>query len=339
MDKTLVVVLGAGASYDVIPVIHRRNTVKSSSYAPPLTRDLFNINAEVQKDILSGYPAAQAAASNLRVEVGKKRDIEEILREMKGSPETRIQEQMKEIPLYLQELFAQISDLYTDEPVNYNILLNKTLVSSISHTMFVTINYDLLLEKALRSEHTSFNSIGDYVPKNKNWSLIKLHGSVNWGKKLLVTPNKSGTLSGLLDNIHQIDIENDLDGEIVVDSTYLTRQNITNPMYPALSVPVDKEYKLNCPEEHIHHLQTFLPKCKNYLIIGVSGKDEDLLGFLEGDVKNVGSVGIVGTENVAEAKEKILDSVPQFRGNVRTYTSGFSDFIANNIDSFLSQMS
>lgn len=339
MDKTLAIILGAGASYDVIPSTHRAKTVKDPRFSPPLTRDLFNINADVQKDILSRYPAAQSAASNLRVEIGKKKDIEEILRNMRDSSETRIKKQMKEIPLYLQELFAQISDRYTNEPVNYNILLDKTLVSSISHTMFVTLNYDLLLEKALRNEGVSFKAIGDYIPKNKNWSLIKLHGSVNWGKKLLVTPNKSHTLNGLLDNIHQIDMENDLDGEIIIDTTYLSRQNIADLMYPALSVPVDNGYKLNCPSEHIRHLQLFLPKCKNYLIIGVSGKDEDLLGFLGRGVKDVGSVGIVGTENVEEAKEKILDSVPQFQDNVRPYTSGFSDFIANNLDSFLSQMS
>jgi len=337
MGKTLTVILGAGASYDVIPSVHRGNTVKSSSYAPPLTRGLFEIDANVQKDILSRYPAAQSAASYLRVEIAKGRDIEEILREMRDSPERRIQEQMKEIPLYLQELFGRISENYTDEPVNYNILLDKTLISSMEHIMFITLNYDLLLEKALKMEGVVFNNVSDYIPSGRSWSLIKLHGSVNWGRKLLNTPNKGNDLSGLLDNIHQINIEEDLDGEITLDYSYLNRPHTSNHMYPALSVPVDGDYKLNCPSKHIEHLQLFLMECRNFLIIGVSGKDQDLLSLLAG-VNNVNSVGIVGASSVSDIEEKILKSVGQFQGKVRTYNKGFSDFITNDLDSFLSHL-
>src|SRR6266704_1740879 len=47
----------------------------------------------------------------------------------------------------------------------------------------ITFNYDLMLDDALRSVGIRINSMDDYVA-NKTYKLIKIHGSVGWGREI-----------------------------------------------------------------------------------------------------------------------------------------------------------
>jgi hypothetical protein len=47
----------------------------------------------------------------------------------------------------------------------------------------VTFNYDTMLEAALPTVGLNIRSIGDYVAGTKH-KVIKLHGSVNWGREV-----------------------------------------------------------------------------------------------------------------------------------------------------------
>jgi hypothetical protein len=61
--------------------------------------------------------------------------------------------------------------------VRYDRLIERLL--RLPYVFFVTLNYDVLLDRRLSAYHPLL-SFDEYVTRDKNWSLIKLHGSVNW---------------------------------------------------------------------------------------------------------------------------------------------------------------
>jgi hypothetical protein len=50
----------------------------------------------------------------------------------------------------------------------------------LPYVCFVTLNYDVMLDRRLQGHHPLLSTFDDYISKDKNWSLVKLHGSVNW---------------------------------------------------------------------------------------------------------------------------------------------------------------
>ena len=69
MTKKLAVILGAGASHDLIPE-ENENMILSNLYAPSVTDDLFSMHRGIE-DILTKYPLAQAAIGDLRSRIGR----------------------------------------------------------------------------------------------------------------------------------------------------------------------------------------------------------------------------------------------------------------------------
>lgn len=340
INNAVVVITGAGASYDLIPP-HQINVVKDLHFKPPLTQSLFNMPSEFEP-LLELYPQAYSAIGAFRYAIYRgQKSVETLLKELKDSEEETKISQFKQLPLYFQSLFTRISDGYCRMPVNYTTLITETLRKKVDAVAYVTLNYDLFLEKALKAlTGFAFNGINQYIPENRKWMLIKLHGSANWGRKLKKILNPGEQIDALLDCIDRSDLENDLESEIEVNPFEWNQGGTSiNKYYPALTVPVDNKYEFNCPQEHIEKLKSLLKICKKFLIIGVSGKDKDLLELLSQNVGEVNKVTIVGGETVDGDKTRFKEGVPQFNkpavGWV-SYNKGFSEFIkADGIESFL----
>ena len=67
----------------------------------------------------------------------------------------------------------------------YDTLVSTLLGSKFDQVLFLALNYDLLLERAITSyDDVPFDHLDSYLPRKKKWSLIKPHGSVNWGRQL-----------------------------------------------------------------------------------------------------------------------------------------------------------
>lgn len=107
---------------------------------------------------------------------------------MADSQEMNIRRQFVQIPVYLRNLFREIGlpvGRYTSQPVNYNHLLNRILVSDFEQVALVTTNYDMFLERALTSvTDVEFSDLKAYVT-DPQWALVKLHGSVRWVRRIL----------------------------------------------------------------------------------------------------------------------------------------------------------
>src|SRR5262249_41653799 len=118
--------------------------------------------------------------------------LEAYLREnILGSPLAYDRRRYLSIPLYLQHVLWEVSAHFTEHPVNYDRLVNAALRAG-EQFVFITLNYDTLLDSRLEMETgQSITELQHYLNRDGQWSLIKLHGSVDWMKEVL-TP-LSGT--------------------------------------------------------------------------------------------------------------------------------------------------
>ena len=345
MGKQLTVIVGAGASYDLIPglggtSLETANATVNPDYQPPMAADLFNYRRTFQ-GILENYPRARSLATTIGIRVTRGEGLEAVLRSLRDSTEENIVRQFRQIPLFLQELFGDISDYHTSEPVNYTRLMNQVLISDYEKVAFVTLNYDLFLEKSLAGvDGAKFDSLDSYVPTGRRWMLVKLHGSVNWARRVQTDPKPAND-----NQVLRIVDENPVEDHLAEDIEFLPdRQKRWAPeaglLYPAIAVPVEGKYGFVCPKAHEDALSEFLPSCQNYLVIGISGKDKDLLDFLNTHVKKCAELMIVGGSHVEDVKRRLTSNVRFFKPlKANTYADGFSKFIGGGaLDEFLARL-
>jgi hypothetical protein len=293
----LVVILGAGASFDCAS--HR--VLRSEAWKPPLTGELFQ-RRETFLRLLDANPLASAAASVIRVQVegSDAFSIEEHLRETLRPSEARhIRRQYTAIPYYLRDLLSNVSTKYTTQPDRYYMLL--TQVQHIPDVLFITLNYDSILEYALRSDQ-EFRQLSDYIRPGQNWSLVKLHGSVDWVRNVMAVGQQPRTLQTVVDAI--VDQQESISSNIEFAPYVPGVQDLevfVNPMhdrfcYPALSVPLGGDDEAtNCPGDHRRFAARWLSSKEslNLLTIGYSGLDHAALDLLEEARTPIGTACIV----------------------------------------------
>jgi hypothetical protein len=328
MGENALVILGAGASRDIIPPVPNQARIEEE-YQSPVTAELFGEGRAIRERI-EKYEGVLQLASNLTIRL-RSQTLESILAEFSKSREPRRQAQFRQIPLYLQDLFWDISWRYTNEAINYTHLIDE-LFEVFDHVTFLTLNYDLFMERALGIATLSkvLAPLGSYV--SSKWLLVKLHGSASWGRKLLeytaVDRNREGSHDAYLEVIATARLNENL-GEIQLLAP-ANRWIRTQPLYyPALTVPVDGKYEYNCPRAHLEALKDRLPDCSHVLAIGVSGKDQDLLDLMNQRLPNVVRQFVLvnnGADATSEAATNFSRAAPQL-GAVSLRDAGFSDFL------------
>lgn len=312
------------------------------NYRPPLTNNLFDHRPTFEA-ILKQYPGAMSLASTIGLKIRHHGvSMEALLRAMQEEGQHHVLRRLRQFPLYLQHLFWEISTNYTSEPENYTHLVSELLSPQIDKIALVTLNYDLFLENSLRPiEGQQIDNLDFYVLPDRKWMLVKLHGSVNWGRIVKDAVSDVHSNQAAIDLVTHYPVEKNLLDEIILLSHYTHRwSDDLNLIYPALSIPVEGKYEYVCPKSHVSALKEFLPSCPNYLIIGVSGKDDDLLDLLANHITQCERVTIVGGEDVAEVDARFSTKVPQFDSVERKlYREGFNSFIVNReFDRFLSAL-
>ncbi|TSC72616.1 MAG: hypothetical protein G01um101438_333 [Parcubacteria group bacterium Gr01-1014_38] len=343
MAKRLTIILGAGASYSVNP---DGKALDTPGYRPPLAHEIFRGSREFRV-ILNKYPLAELLASDIDRRIKQNRQgvgLEQILRsyeqEVTAGRDSHIARQFLQIPLYLNELFGEITTHFTKQPDEYNNLVNIAL-GHLDEVLFLTLNYDNLFEIALsRISSVDFSAEHHYTHDDK-WKLVKLHGSVNWYRQFSGYQITEASDKEYFAQLQRTPLPLQLDDRFILTSLHEhARKYIGNaPVYPALTVPVDGKYQLNSPPEHIQSATDFLSGCENYLIIGTSGRDRDLLDLLQQHARQ-GKVLVVGREqeNAERTKRNFQEVVPQFRSDMSVYSHprGFSEFVDSGaLDEFL----
>ena len=186
----LCVITGAGASNGAAGESTASTSLIDGQWRPPLTSELFASRPTFDQ-LLASYPPAYPLIHRMRGWIASENTVslESRLSGIYRSGDSRERKQLKYLTYYLWKLIYEVSRRYMKgSPSNYDRLVDEILRRDLE-VMFLTLNYDLFLEEALRSyESVTFNNVQAYFPEGASWRIIKLHGSANWGRKLLDQP-------------------------------------------------------------------------------------------------------------------------------------------------------
>lgn len=359
-DNALVIV-GAGASYDVANKANPHPAIfigkGGQRYQPPLTNQLF-LHGGICGEILPDYPQVRELASSIinRTTLRQATDVppdslEAVLREFARSKQPNRKSQILQLPLYLQEALWRASHEYVSEPVNYTDLIAEVL-NQFDRVAFVTLNYDLLLDIALtRSEYWGppFSDMDSYV--REQWLLVKLHGSVDWGRSVETAPEEAARFGmrpigrqeyNAMFGDHRF--PKSYGKEIaVLHSLAAFHVRIDRLFYPVLAIPVDRQKAYVCPSAHVEALNAFLPSCRTVLAIGTSGTDRDLLQLLAKSLSSVDRFYVVSSGTSSEEPTHPGDNftkvVPQLkRARQKRHDDGFTSFLVDGGMAYLDDL-
>lgn len=324
MAFPVVVVLGAGASLGCAS-----HGPRGTENDPPLVTDLFWGERRI-REVLSQYPRAQAAGAEIRKHLNP-RALEDFIRtRFKESDDPIDRLKFLAIPYYLQELLFRVSHRYTRDPNNVDLLI-AGLLRLPTQILFVTMNYDTLLDDRLDQVAGPLRELDDYVNPLRKWALIKLHGSTTWVRRIATDKRVDPYAPDFSPDLLRPDIllrrDTDIQG---------LRHDERHQFYPALSVPMGAADEMNCPESHVRFLSEALRGAEgvHVLVIGYSGNDREVLALLKGSAASVRSLTVVNHEREAALatmgvlrSEADIPTVPgePYDGDFDSYMQG-SDF-------------
>jgi hypothetical protein len=326
----LMVVFGAGASYDSSPDFPVSNTHK---LRPPLADTLF-VNREEFRDARGQFPEFHEIIPELLP--GRGRPLEESLQrlEAEGATNPQRRQQLTAVRYYLQSIFRNLVPQWltaTGGVTNYLALLGQ-----INHhrkgdepVCLVTFNYDTLLEAALARYGMRFEVPNDYISSN-DFKLFKLHGSENWGRCLNAAPSQVVAGKRTTDpwaKPHEM-IEH-VESLNISDQFVVTGVGVPHtgpPLYPAIAIPVLNKNVFECPPAHIGTLTHLIPRVTKVLTIGWRANEEHFLQLL----RKLPSVSIVTVAGEPPDAEEILNKIRALGMPVQDadFFASFSDTIA-----------
>jgi hypothetical protein len=340
MGPTLLVILGAGASYDSFARIPAPGQFLGSEWRPPLANQLFESRWGLY---IQQFPQMHAIIPELeRQDSDVEHLLEKFQNESKEHP--RRNNQLVAIRYYLQTMLENCLDNWqtaTRGVTNYKVLLDLIEHRVRGQKILVSFNYDTLLEEAMDSSiGIRITELSDYV-KN-DYKIAKIHGSINWVHKVegpLINVKRSPAL------ISEEVI--DKASELKIDQSFhlIQRHRIPvlddKPTIPALSIPVASKSDYEAPNEQTEALVECLPEITKVVVIGWRGAENQFSSTLAATAGNNHVQFLVVSQN-DESAGKICERInSSFRelnrpATYATVGGGFSYAILNHkIDDFL----
>jgi hypothetical protein len=272
----LVAILGAGASRGS-GFFHDNMPRPPAPEVPPLTVDLFN--EQRYGPILCEYDLAHQAGRFIEQERAQDDalGLETVLHRLSNSDYQHHRHMALAVPPYLQHLlFAVSQGLYTGA-LHYDRLIERLLC--LPYVYFVSLNYDLLLDRRLNA-HRPLDALPDYISNDKNWALIKPHGSVNWyhDSEPFVPSKPPSNLSW---NSGMFECTPPDAGLEEIRDLRRGRPAYSN-RYPALAAPEGPDDRLVLPQAHQEFFSMGLHRAQqiDILVIGYSALDDEVLRLI-----------------------------------------------------------
>ena len=300
----LIVILGAGASRGSG---HFQDNVALplAPEVPPLTVDLFS--EQKYGPILREYDLAHQAGRLIEQERAQDDALsfEAVLHRLSSSEYPHHRNMALAVPPYLQHLLFAVSQGLYSGALHYDRLIERLLCLPYVH--FVSLNYDLLLDRRLHAHHR-LSTLEDYISTDKNWSLIKAHGSVNWhypADSLFVPSKPDKNLTWNHDTIECAPPDANL--------AKIRGKSYSDPSicdgYPALAAPEGPDDQLVLPREHqefffmsLHHARQI-----DMLVIGYSALDGEVLRLISKTTAKVRHITVVNQD--AQAAAVVLERI------------------------------
>ncbi len=275
----LMVVFGAGASYDSTPVY----PVASGSLAwrPPLARELFDFRQEffAALDEFPQFSAIIGDLRNLPAGVSLESKLSMLQAQLPELPHRA--RQLTAVRFYLRRVLWEHGDRWASQShgsSNYAALLGQLQdwqARSEEAVALVSFNYDTLLERAYTSVFDRDPSQGDspdleaYVSDGA-FPIFKPHGSVNWSRWIddshaMFTPQINAT--AIISRAHEIHASERFEVTWQLDQAW-ARSDQQQALFPALAIPTDVKSVFEFPKLHRDRLLELLPKVDRLLTVG-----------------------------------------------------------------------
>jgi len=249
------------------------------------------------------------------------------------------------IRFYLYAIMSICSRDWFDianEANNYADLLyaiERWRVEKSEKVLFVTFNYDSLLERTLRTnlgwtierpEHCISGEFGYY--------LFKLHGSVDWGlvtKQEFKEPRGTDLAHRLINEAPRLSYE---PGLVPMSPSFAIDNSDTGAgarpllgVVPALALPRRQKDEFVCPPEHVTLLAKALPSVTKILVIGWRATEAKFLKMIHeakmSDLERV--LAVCKTEEDSTKTARKLPSPVRGRGGLGL-PMGFTELVESN---------
>jgi hypothetical protein len=333
-----IVILGAGASFDSINRFHDEYH-EAHQWRPPLGNDIFGARQNF-RDIYDKYPGAKAYSHA----IGAGNDIEDFFQtkwELATEKNDKyILSNIINTQYCLQELFYEISIQYSQNigSSNYHVLMHQAYDYHLltgEEVVFITFNYDLLLEYALLELFNEGNSLTLETYTKYPIKIFKPHGSCNWFKKfshnfikfdlhslLTLKPDLKTINDRLTDEIVVSEFpllkpqSSELDYPIFCLSPELANSKNYVDCFPQLLIPIKSKDEFVMPKEHVDLMNNYLAQCTEMLIIGWKGQEEHFLTTLQeqcGD-KEINATFVTCGDELPQ--KELNERIPKMRPNM-----------------------
>jgi hypothetical protein len=284
----VVVILGAGASF--------ASGDFPAGIAPSLTANLFDNDRT--SEFIHEYPLAQMAGRAIKRSQNGDTPVplEEALLSLRTSPNPQRRLMAQTVPLFLQDLLLRTSsDLY-HQAFRYDALID--LLSDLPKVHYITLNYDVLLDSRLHQFHPLM-SFDDYVDPSNQWSLIKLHGSVNWSYR---TDSSFDPFRPPLElSIVRSAMECEPPTQFNLEQLRFAGPDGYIRRYPAIALPEGPKDQLMAPTSHTEFLAQSLRSSRviDVIVAGYSALDTEVLALLKGSGAQIRRLTVVNRDPVA----------------------------------------
>lgn len=290
----LLVIFGAGASYDSVPDLKPpdpplsalRPPMQNTHYEnerPPLASQLFD-NRPSFVEAMKRFPQCMPLIPLLRKEgVAVEQELARFQEQAARFPQRH--RQLAAIRYYLHFAIWECERVWRHRHVgitNYATLLDEIERWRFEFNQwvcFVTFNYDPMLDITMQEVlRFGIQDLNSYV-SHENYMLIKLHGSTNWGRELNITASpQQFSHQRLIEEADKLP-ERVTDRYRIVTSHPMWMEG-EKLVFPALSIPVEKKDEFSCPEAHVEVLKKMIPHVRKILTVGWRATEDKFLNLL-----------------------------------------------------------
>lgn len=292
-------------------------------------------------DILERFPQALPVVPRLRhLQPGE--SVESVMDALRAEADRdpRRYRQLAAVRYYLQSALYDCEAAWHREATR-GVTNYKALLDAIEHTRepegtvcLVTFNYDTMLEAALPdSVGITIRSIGDYVA-NKSYKVIKLHGSVNWGREVEPPVDHVGAVGDQQLVVELIDRAASLkvtERYHVVNQRPIVRLDAQRPLVPAIALPLQRKGGFECPAEHLKALEECLRHVRQLLVVGWRATDAPFLELMHNrGLQAIHGLVVAGNPELATEVIHNLKRGLDRPGAFRSSAGGFTDFMVQH---------
>lgn len=358
--EVLVVVLGAGASFDCLQEDRADDfSVRSSSLLhrpwrevrPPLTQDLVAPGSIVM-ELADRYPMVRPLVDDLRERLGvvpgspngRADSLEEALRDYvaRRDANPHVARHLAAFRFFLRDFLWLSTDYvmssqFTGGITNYTRLvrhLYQWAAGVDGHVCFVSFNYDTLLDQACADYWgLDLEDLDSYV-SDRHASLLKPHGSIRWAWRVAEGPQLASSREAA---DHRI-AEGEPDGAAefpLVTGQMPNHRNVSVPTWPdlpAIALPVAGKSEFVWPKAHHDHFTSWQGSVRRLVTIGWRAAEPHFVDLLSPLIMNRHRVLLVTGGPSAESD---VDEVASRLGrlgegvDLRKLTQGFRPLFGN----------